>query len=96
MRLSKCAARSPLLGRLSSHDSHTDITSELTFIVTLKTMWLGTGYLQAKVSRLSKHPVADKSRTIIRNLAKDGSMDDAKEDSLERKYPGGQQSGIGR
>ena len=94
MRLSKCAARSPLLGRLSSHDSHTDITSELTVYRYSEDNVVG--YLQAKVSRLSKHPVADKSRTIIRNLAKDGSMDDAKEDSLERKYPGGQQSGIGR
>ena len=42
-------------------------------------------YLQAKVSRLSKHTVAEKSRTIIRSLAKDGLMDDGKEDLLERK-----------
>ncbi|KAI0297102.1 ribonuclease H2, subunit B [Russula brevipes] len=40
-------------------------------------------YLQAKVSRLSKHAVAEKSRTIVRNLAKDGLMDDGKEDLLE-------------
>lgn len=40
-------------------------------------------YLQAKVSRLSKHAVAEKSRTIIRGLAKDGLMDDGKEDLLE-------------
>jgi ribonuclease H2 subunit B len=44
-------------------------------------------YLQAKVSRLSKHAVAEKSRTIIRGLAKDGLMDDGKEDLLERKCP---------
>lgn len=42
-------------------------------------------YLQAKASRLSKHAVAEKSRTIIRGLAKDGLMDDGKEDLLERK-----------
>jgi ribonuclease H2 subunit B len=42
-------------------------------------------YLQAKVSRLSKHAVAEKSRTIIRGFAKDGLMDDGKEDLLERK-----------
>ena len=44
-------------------------------------------YLQAKVSRLSKHAVAEKSRTIIRGLAKDGLMDDGKEGLLERKNP---------
>jgi ribonuclease H2 subunit B len=42
-------------------------------------------YLQAKVSRLSKHAVAEKSRTIVRGFAKDGLMDDGKEDLLERK-----------
>jgi len=40
-------------------------------------------YLQAKVTRLSNHTVAEKSRTIMRNLAKDGLMDDGKEDLLE-------------
>ena len=44
-------------------------------------------YLQAKVSRLSKAAVAEKSRTIIRSLAKDGMMDDGKEDLLERRDP---------
>ena len=44
-------------------------------------------YLQTKVSRLSKHAVAEKSRTLIRNLAKDGLMDDGKENLLERKCP---------
>ena len=42
-------------------------------------------YLRAKVSRLSKHAVAEKSRTIIRGLAKDGLMEDGKEDLLERR-----------
>jgi ribonuclease H2 subunit B len=42
-------------------------------------------YLQAKVCRLSKHAVAEKSRTMVRNLAKDGLMDDGKEDLLERR-----------
>jgi hypothetical protein len=50
-------------------------------------------YLQAKVSRLSKHAVAEKSRTIIRGLAKDGLMDDGKEDLLQRKCPVGYESG---
>jgi len=42
-------------------------------------------YLRAKVSRLSKHAVAERSRTIIRGLAKDGLMEDGKEDLLERR-----------
>jgi len=42
-------------------------------------------YLQAKVTRLSRHEVVEKSRTLIRNLAKDGLMDDSKEDILERE-----------
>ncbi|KAH9979172.1 ribonuclease H2, subunit B [Russula compacta] len=42
-----------------------------------------TEYLQAKVFRLSKHSAAEKSRTIIRSLAKDGLMDDGKENLLE-------------
>ncbi|KAI9463581.1 ribonuclease H2, subunit B [Lactarius psammicola] len=40
-------------------------------------------YLQAKVTRLSRHEVVEKSRTLIRNFAKDGLMDDGKEDLLE-------------
>jgi ribonuclease H2 subunit B len=44
-------------------------------------------YLQAKVSRLSKEAVAEKSRAIIRDLAKDWIMDDGKEDLLERRTP---------
>ncbi|KAI9442166.1 ribonuclease H2, subunit B [Lactarius indigo] len=40
-------------------------------------------YLQAKVTRLSRHEVVEKSRTIIRNFAKDGLMDDGKEGLLE-------------
>ena len=41
-------------------------------------------YLQAKVTRLSRHEVAEKSRTLIRNFAKDGLMDDGNEDLLDR------------
>jgi ribonuclease H2 subunit B len=41
-------------------------------------------YLQAKVTRLSRHEVVEKSRTLIRNFAKDGLMDDGKEDLLQR------------
>jgi len=44
-------------------------------------------YFQAKVSRLSKDVASEKSRTIIRNLAKDGIMDDGKEDLLGRRNP---------
>ncbi|KAI0266799.1 ribonuclease H2, subunit B [Gloeopeniophorella convolvens] len=43
-------------------------------------------YLQAKVSRLSRQEVAEKSRTIVRGLAKDGLMDDGKEDLLKLGY----------
>lgn len=41
-------------------------------------------YLKAKVTRLSRHEVVEKSRTLVRNFAKDGLMDDGKEDLLER------------
>ena len=41
-------------------------------------------YLQAKVTRLSRHDVAEKSRTLVRNFAKDGLMDNGKENLLER------------
>ena len=40
-------------------------------------------YLQAKVTRLSRHEVVEKSRTLIRNFAKDGLMDDGREKLLE-------------
>ena len=61
-----------------------DITPELTVYRYSEDKVLE--YLQAKVSRLSKQAVAEKSRTIIRGLAKDGLMDDGKEHLLERKY----------
>ena len=73
------------LGDLSSHDRYADVTSELTVYRYSEDKVME--YLQAKVSRLSKHAVAEKSRTIIRNLAKDGLMDDGKEDLLERRSP---------
>jgi len=64
-----------------------DVTSELTVYRYSEDKVME--YLHAKVSRLSKHAVAEKSRTIIRGLAKDGLMDDGKEDLLERKCPVG-------
>jgi len=42
-------------------------------------------YLQGKVARLSKAHVSELSRTLVRNLAKDGLMEDGKEDLLERE-----------
>jgi ribonuclease H2 subunit B len=86
-------ARNPLSSRdLSSHGRYADITPELTVYRYSEDKVIE--YLQAKVSRLSKHAVAERSRTIIRNLAKDGLMDDGKEDLLERRCPVGQQ-GVG-
>ena len=40
-------------------------------------------YLRGKVTRLMKLEVLERSRTLIRNLAKDGFMEDGKEDLLE-------------
>ncbi|EIM82893.1 uncharacterized protein STEHIDRAFT_171042 [Stereum hirsutum FP-91666 SS1] len=40
-------------------------------------------YLTAKVTRLSKAEITEQSRTIVRNMAKDGLMDDGKESLLE-------------
>jgi ribonuclease H2 subunit B len=69
---------------LSSYDRYPpDITPDLTVYRYSEDKVME--YLQAKVSRLSKHAVAEKSRSIIRGLAKDGLMDDGKEDLLERK-----------
>jgi ribonuclease H2 subunit B len=82
---SQSARRSPRNERLSSHDTYTDINTELTVYRYSEDKVME--YLQAKVSRLSKDVVSEKSRTIIRNLAKDGIMDDGKEDLLGRRYP---------
>lgn len=71
--------------RRSSHDECTDVTTELTVYRYSEDKMME--YLQTKVSRLSKAAVAEKSRTIIRSLAKDGMMDDGKEDLLERRNP---------
>ena len=71
-----------LWGRLS--DKCTVITPELTVYRYSEDKVIE--YLRAKVSRLSNHTVAEKSRTIIRSFAKDGLMDDGKEDLLERKH----------
>ncbi|KAI0062863.1 hypothetical protein BV25DRAFT_1884461 [Artomyces pyxidatus] len=40
-------------------------------------------YLRSKVARLSTEGVSEKSRTLIRSLAKDGLMEDGREDLLE-------------
>ena len=42
-------------------------------------------YLQAKVARLGSSSAFDTSRTLIRNLAKDGLMDDGQENLLKGK-----------
>lgn len=77
------ACCSSLFERPSSHDTCTDINTELTVYRYSEDKVLE--YLQAKVSRLSKDVVTEKSRTIIRSLAKDGIMDDGKEDLLGRR-----------
>jgi ribonuclease H2 subunit B len=71
--------------RLASHGECADVTPELTVYRYSEDKMME--YLRAKVSRLSKAAVAEKSRTIIRNLAKDGMMDDGKEDLLQRRNP---------
>ncbi|KAI0318395.1 ribonuclease H2, subunit B [Amylostereum chailletii] len=43
-------------------------------------------YLQSKVARLSTQAVCEISRTITRSLAKDGLMDDGKEQVLQRTF----------
>jgi ribonuclease H2 subunit B len=40
-------------------------------------------YLRAKVTRLSKPDLIECSRTMIRNLAKEGLMEDGKDELLE-------------
>jgi len=42
-------------------------------------------YLQAKVARLESSSAFDTSRTLTRNLAKDGLMDDGQENFLKGK-----------
>lgn len=42
-------------------------------------------HLRPKVDRLKQPEVMDRSRTIVRTLAKEGLMDDGKEDLLESK-----------
>ena len=60
-----------------------DITPELTVYRYSETKVIE--YLQAKVTRLSRHEIVEKSRTLIRNFAKDGLMDDGREKLLERR-----------
>lgn len=74
-----------LFKRRSSHNEFADVTTELMVYRYSEDKMME--YLQAKVSRLSKAAVAEKSRTIIRSLAKDGMMDDGKEDLLKRRNP---------
>lgn len=42
-------------------------------------------YLKAKVARLASPETFEKSRTLIRNLAKEGLMEDGKESLLKSK-----------
>ena len=46
-----------------------------------------TAYLQRKVTRLSMSAMQEGSKTVTRNLAKDGLMEDGKEELLKREYP---------
>ena len=77
-----------LLLRPALQPAYTVITPELTVYRYSEDKMIE--YLQAKVSRLSRHTVAEKSRTMIRSLAKDGLMEDGKEDLLERRHYVGQ------
>lgn len=43
-------------------------------------------YLKVKVKRLSAPTVCEMSTTLIRHLAKNGLMDDGKEDLLDCEY----------
>jgi ribonuclease H2 subunit B len=43
-------------------------------------------YLRVKVARLATPEVFEVSRTLIRGLAKDGLMEDGKEDLLPRPF----------
>lgn len=42
-------------------------------------------YLRSKVERLSTAETVEVSRTMVRNLARDGLMDDGKEEFLKRE-----------
>lgn len=45
-----------------------------------------TAYLQRKVARLADSALQEGSKTLTRNLAKDGLMEDGKEELLTREY----------
>lgn len=45
-----------------------------------------TNYLKTKVDRLAKPAICETSSTIVRQLAKDGLMDDGKEELLSCEY----------
>ena len=59
---------------------HTEITPELT--VYRYSSERVQKYLRTKVERLSSADVTEMSRTLTRNLAKDGLMEDGKDDLL--------------
>lgn len=61
-----------------------DITPEIT--VFRYSPEKALSYLRIKVMRLSKAEITEQSRTIVRNMAKDGLMDDGKESLLEGKH----------
>lgn len=42
------------------------------------------GYLRKKAARLAEPRVSELSKTLVRTLAKDGLMDDGKEELLQR------------
>ena len=51
-------------------------------------------YLRAKVTRLATAEVFEGSRTLLRNLAKDGLMEDGKENLLQCAFEKMQGSSI--
>ena len=71
----------------------TEITSDITVYRYSKQMTMG--YLKAKVKRLSAPAVCEMSTTVIRHLAKNGLMDDGKEDLLECECQANECAGCG-
>ena len=60
-----------------------EITSDITVYRYSKERSIN--YLKAKVERLSQPTICEMSTTVVRHLAKNGLMDDGKEDLLNRE-----------
>lgn len=70
-----------LLYRICTHVAETEITPEI--VVYRFSSQKLVEHLRTKVSRLSNRDVFEGSRTLIRGLARDGLMEDGKEELLE-------------